>query len=185
MRINWKMNKKGFELTAETVIKILIAVICIGFLMYLGYKIYDSINGDAAEKKAVSFVRELESKINAFKSSNLNEMTYLGFPPEGWYMKSFNISKEGHPVNQCVGRFTSCLCVCEEIKCDGKFACRGFKEEIVIDSKFIETVVSPPSGIVSSGSFFTRTYEGIIQFKEVTELNLTKQGSIIKISKNE
>ncbi|MFH1710878.1 MAG: hypothetical protein ABH840_01040 [Nanoarchaeota archaeon] len=189
------MNKKGFLLTAETVIKILIAVVCIGILIYLGYKIYDTLSSSDEEKKALSFIREFESKINAFKSSDLTEMTYMGFPPTAWYMKSFDVFTQGHPANQCVGRFTSCLCVCSKVDCsENLVACKGFKDSIVIDYTYRDKQKGssgsiPPTtyGAIPSMPSTTDSdsYPGIIKFDVITELKVKKQDKLIKISKNE
>ena len=180
------MNRKaeGSWLTLETVIKILIAVICIGILMYLGYKIYDTFSSTENEKKASSFIGELESKINAFKSSDLTEMTYMGFPPNGWYLKNFDVFKEGHPANQCVGKFTSCLCICFEMDCTGKlYACRGFKDSVVIDYTYNESVPMAIPFPVSPSTI--APHPGIIQLQDIVELKVIKQGNAIRISKQE
>jgi len=178
-----KMNKKGFQLLSETTLKILIAVICIGFLVYLGYKIYDSVYGNEDVKKAQTFVKELESKINAFKSSDLTEMTYMGFPPAGWYLKSFDIAKEGHPANQCVGKFTSCLCICSVIDCSGKlYSCKGFKDSVVIDYTYNEKVrMAVPVPVPPT---YDNPYSGIIKLEMITELKVIKQSSVIRIIPN-
>jgi len=178
------MNKKGFQLTLETVLKIVLAIICISFLIYLGYKIYDSFSGSEVTKKASTFVKEFESKINAFKSSDLTEMTYMGFPPQDWYLKSFNVLKEGHPANQCVGKFTSCLCICFETDCSGKlYSCKGFKDAVVIDYTYVDEVYSQ---IVAGEPLSMETYKypGIIKLNAITELKIIKKDSAIKISPN-
>jgi len=181
------MNRKseGSWLTLETVIKLLIAVICIGILMYLGYKIYDTFSSSEDVKKASSFIGELESKINAFKSSDLTEMTHMGFPPNGWYLKNFDVFKEGHPANQCVGKFTSCLCICFEMDCSGNlFTCKGFRDSVVIDYTFKEKVIVSVSTL-APGSVITYDHSGIIKLDAITELKIIKQDKLIKISKNE
>src|SRR4030042_2368410 len=122
---NFKKNKKGFLLGEET-LKIIIAVICIVFLIYLLVAIYNSSTGE----KKIAQAKEIFSRTEAIASSlKEGESERQDVPnPEGWHLYSFI---EYEKPNACAGE--GCLCICEKAlitplnsqaaKCDKKGAC--------------------------------------------------------------
>jgi hypothetical protein len=128
-----KLNKRG-NLLPEEVLKIVIAVICIGFLVFLLVSLYFSITGEQKSKEAEAVIKgkngiaEEVQRINA--GGAYNEQGFLIPNPAGWYLFSFTEDKK---PNSCGG--INCLCICEDViyildwqkrllnKCDEKGTC--------------------------------------------------------------
>ncbi|MCK9595593.1 hypothetical protein M0R19_00180 [Candidatus Pacearchaeota archaeon] len=123
------MNKKGFLLGEET-LKIIIAVIAIGFLVYLLAALYFSLNSEQKAKEAQASLNDILMKeiIRLGSNGTYNEQGILIPNPSGWYILGFTSEKK---PNSCTG--TNCVCICEnalinifdaQIKnCDKKGSC--------------------------------------------------------------
>lgn len=121
-------NKKGFLLGEET-LKILVAVICIFFLVYLLAAIYKSTSGDKkiGQASEVFFGENgIEDIISSLGEGEDREKDIID--PSGWHLYSF--VGEERP-NSCLNQ--RCLCICEKVfvsqiqsqakKCDDKGKC--------------------------------------------------------------
>ncbi|MCX6750371.1 MAG: hypothetical protein NTZ83_02855 [Candidatus Pacearchaeota archaeon] len=122
-------DKKGFLLGEET-LKIIIAVICILFLVYLLVAIYNSNSGDKKiEQAAAVFFDEengIEKIISVLKDGEIRNIDIID--PSGWHLYSF-VGQE--KPNSCLNQ--KCLCICEKSlieqlksqakKCDNKGKC--------------------------------------------------------------
>jgi len=99
------MNKKGFLLGEET-LKIIIAVICIGFLVYLLFSLYYAHARNKELEQAKASLEYLIKEINA-------ERTEVRiYNPEGWDISSFK--KPERIPNQCLSKgWESCICICQ------------------------------------------------------------------------
>jgi len=124
MRISNK-NKKAFLLAEET-LKIIIAVICILFLVYILIAIY---NSQTANKKIEEAKDSLERIGTIASSLQEGEMENQDIPnPKGWHLYSF---LEQQKPNSCLNQ--NCLCICSDVvieqirsqakKCDKYGAC--------------------------------------------------------------
>jgi hypothetical protein len=143
------MNKRGFLLGEET-LKIIIALICIVFLIYFLVSLYYSKVNEQKLKEAEALLKDspesIEAKIDNLENVNPAERQLVN--PKGWYLFSF--TQEQKP-NSCVGK--NCLCICPKLwslnfwgeqaeKCDEDGVClivedlRGFNM-IKIDHQFI------------------------------------------------
>lgn len=118
-------TKKGFLLAEET-LKIIIAVICIGFLVYFLVSLYNS-NKDS--KKFEEAETSLDFLIEEIKGSRKEVQIYNPIQDfNAWEIISWpNSIKEGMP-NSCsnIG-WENCLCICPRVNvnnCDGKGVCR-------------------------------------------------------------
>jgi len=125
-----KMNKKGFLLGEET-LKIIIAVICIGFLVYLIAAVYFSVSDGQKSKEAeASLTNVISTEITRINSGGEYNQQGVHIPnPSGWYIFGFvgNVKKP----NQCTEQ--NCICVCRAIlinlfdrqikQCDEKGSC--------------------------------------------------------------
>ncbi len=155
------MNRKGF-LLASTVVKIVIAVICLVFLVYLLSSIY--FNKVNAQRKAEAentlfgdnkIGPEIERIHNGGK---VNPDGISLFVPKGWSLFSFT-GQEVKP-NACNG--VNCLCICDDVwfgypwkgererqaeECDESGAC--FASQYLVDySKEIEILVGPSKAVM-------------------------------------
>lgn len=108
------MNRKGF-LLASTVVKIVIAVICIVFLVYLLSSVYFSrVN---AQKKAealntLTSNNKIGDEIKRVHSGGqFNPDGISLFVPKGWYLFSFTGNRE--KPNSCAG--VNCVCICDNM----------------------------------------------------------------------
>ncbi len=111
-------NKKGFLLAEET-LKIVIAVICIGFLAYFLTSLYFSNLDEKKQNQAEATLEQIEIKIGEGGGE------LKGVTPTGWSI--FNFSEKSKP-NQCAGK--KCICICDEISTNyaGVFGNRQLKE---------------------------------------------------------
>ncbi|MCX6747042.1 MAG: hypothetical protein NTU63_02810 [Candidatus Pacearchaeota archaeon] len=145
------MNKKGFLLGEET-LKIVVAVICIIFLIFLLVSVYYAVTGGQKSKEAASILNGANGLTKEIERINLGGTPKPdGFfvpNPVSWYVFSF-IGEDKKP-NLCTGK--DCLCICKNIiinifdrqikDCDDKGACaivqnlKGFNK-IGIDRKGI------------------------------------------------
>jgi hypothetical protein len=128
------LNKKGFLLASET-LKIIIAVICIIFLIALLYSLYYSVTGQEKVKQAQESKDKFSSEI--VRINNGGEFLEQGIHipnPSGWFIMGF-VGEDKKP-NLCTGQ--NCLCICEGTflgldpfnlnlqikKCDKEGACK-------------------------------------------------------------
>ncbi len=131
------MNKKGILLAEET-LKIIVAVICIGFLIYVLMNIYYTNEDTKKISEAKSVLYESDESIRTYiqkveiENGTLEEGMAEEFiinNPDGWYL--FNFTKDKKP-NQCAGE--NCVCICDDVlwdiggdrqisKCEDKGVC--------------------------------------------------------------
>lgn len=108
--------KRGFLLAEET-LKIILAVIAIGFLAYFLISLYmsnqDSKNLEFAEESLAHLVGEINSE----------KIEVEVYNPKGWHISSW---QEGLPLTCSNIGFDSCLCICggkDAGDCDDKGTC--------------------------------------------------------------
>lgn len=123
-------NKRGFLLGEETV-KIVIAVVCIIFLIALLVSIYFSVSGNQQAKTAkASMENVVIPEIKKINSGGEVEAAGTFIPnPSGWALFSF--TEGDKKPNLCAGE--NCVCICQDIfvkvfdrqinVCDSKGTC--------------------------------------------------------------
>ncbi len=150
-------NKKGFLLGSET-LKIIIAVVCIIFLIALLFSLYYSVTGQEKVKQA----QESKDKISLeiARVNNGGEFLEQGIHipnPSDWFIMSF-VGEDKKP-NLCTGQ--NCLCICEGVflgfdpfnfnlqikKCDKEGACRVVSnlqkfDEIEIEKNGVNVLIT-------------------------------------------
>ena len=107
-----KKEKKGMLLASET-LKIIIAVICLSFLVYLVGRIYFSnVNNQAKieAQKTLTTMKEIYPKLN---STNPSHPVY-GLSAKGWTIFSFSDTDPKPDV--CAGQ--DCICLCDTVTFD-------------------------------------------------------------------
>lgn len=126
-----KKNKKGFLLASET-LKIIIAVICIAFLIYFLSLLYLSKTDAQKREDAESSLNRVVDIVNALDMGN-SEIQGIG-KPKGWHIYSFVSDTK---PNSCAGE--NCLCICGKAldikgvfdrqpkKCDTDGVCIGIR----------------------------------------------------------
>ena len=128
------MNKKGFQLLSEETLKIVIAVICLVFLVYILVSLYFSVTGAQDQKYAqenINGERGLAQQITTVNQNGTSEEQYIP-NPTGWHIFGF-VGQTKKP-NICTDK--NCICLCRKIavdpfgmfnrqiiECDGKGAC--------------------------------------------------------------
>ncbi|MBU4069723.1 MAG: hypothetical protein KJ646_01965 [Nanoarchaeota archaeon] len=119
------MNKQGFLLAEET-LKIIIAVICIIFLIYFLTALYFAKVGEEKLKYATATLKNstgsLETAIEEVRSAKKQEVLFALQNPLGWNLISFIDEKP----NSCAGK--NCLCICDDVWDIGEFLNRQLKE---------------------------------------------------------
>ena len=125
-----KMNKKGFLLGEET-LKIVLAVIAIGFLVFFLVSLYYSYTNDKDLKLAEASLEHLIEQIN----SGAEQIEI--YNPKGWWLMSWPYN--GVRPNSCsnIGE-ESCICICEGgiIKGEDKFAERCDEKGTCLGNEF-------------------------------------------------
>ena len=156
-------NRKG-NLLPEEVLKIVIAVICIIFLVFLLVSLYFSLTGDQKKKQADAVMKNengLEEEIERINAGGAPlEQGKLIPNPSDWYIFSFT-GEEVKP-NKCAGE--NCVCICEAVvlnifnwqkrqveKCDKKGSCvvvsnLGKFEKIKIEKGGIAVSIAKVNG---------------------------------------
>ena len=116
------MNKKGFLLGEET-LKIIVAVIAIGFLIYFLTSLYFA---NADQDKIVKADAVLEKVSNIIDNPGINSEIISAVNPSNWHIYSF-LAPADLP-NSCLNQ--NCICICnnkwissQATGCDEKGAC--------------------------------------------------------------
>jgi len=126
-------NKEATTLLPEEVLKIVIAVICIGFLVFLLVALYFSLTGEQNKKYAEASKLLISNEIIRINTGEAYNSQGIPVPnPSGWHIFGF-AGGELKP-NLCAG--TNCFCICEDVvlnvfdwqkrqlkKCDDKGSC--------------------------------------------------------------
>ena len=103
------MNRRGLLLASET-LKIVIAVICIGFLIYFLTSLYFTNVKNKNFEKAEASLNLIESEVERISEGGEFREDGLNVPsPSGWYLWSFIEDKPLSCLNQ------NCLCICDDI----------------------------------------------------------------------
>lgn len=115
------MNKKGGLLLAEETLKVVIAAICIIFLIVLIVAVYKAISGAKEKEQAEENLNRINDIILSLENGGEENSDIAN--PEGWHLISF-VDEE--KPNSCLN--TCCLCICKgktAEKCDkrGKGVC--------------------------------------------------------------
>jgi hypothetical protein len=125
------MNKRGFFLAEETM-KIILAVICLGFLIFVLGKMYYSYSIGKEEQQAKDTLARIETEINSMKEDGQREI--MIYNPDSWFLVGF--SGQEMP-NFCIEKkWNTCLCACSKTikpwvigikdKCDNEGTCVYF-----------------------------------------------------------
>jgi hypothetical protein len=104
-------NKHGFLLGEETV-KIIIAVICIGFLVFLLTSLYFSLSGKQDSKYAEASLGLIANEVKRIDAGGEINPAGIQIPnPSGWNIFSF-VGEDKKP-NLCSNG--NCVCICKNI----------------------------------------------------------------------
>lgn len=144
------MKKKGFLLAEET-LKMILAVIAIGFLAFFLTSLYFNSVDNQNRIKAESSLERLKDVI---MNEEVSTEVVSDITPAGWNLFSFVGEKK---PNSCSGE--NCLCICDDVidtilfvtdrqikECDGKGICEIVPEledfgEIKIESPSVSVEV--------------------------------------------
>lgn len=156
-------NKRGFLLASETV-KIVIAVICIVFLVYFLTALYFSNIKETKQREAVeSLNSRLKPGIIDSQSKGIQPITFAN--PIGWYFFTFT-GAESIP-NSCGGE--NCACICDNVwrfgvsslygksertrqaeECDESGACLSILELV---DEYVEKEITQTNGLTISSEY--------------------------------
>jgi hypothetical protein len=111
----FKKNRKA-NLLPEEVLKVVIAVICIGFLIFLLVSLYSSLAGAQKKKFAEASMKDIISaEITRINNNGEFNSQGVSIPnPPGWFIFSF-VGGDLKP-NLCIG--INCVCICESVTLD-------------------------------------------------------------------
>ena len=104
-----KKDKKGFLLGEET-LKIIIAVICIVFLVYLLVAVYRSSSGDKKIAQAAEVLfgeNGIDETVTLLRDGESERKDIID--PSGWHIYTFTGQEK---PNSCLSQ--KCLCICQK-----------------------------------------------------------------------
>lgn len=160
MKNNFLKNKYGESSTflASKVVKILIALVCVIFLVYLLTQIWYGATKDSNYKKAEASLEKISLEIQRINDGEIENPDGVPIPNPSWEIISFT---ESEKPNVCVNE--NCICICDinfldneksqAKKCDEKGVCKVVENLV----KF-ETIKISGSGIFLS---IKKTEKGI------------------------
>jgi hypothetical protein len=137
------MNKKGDLLPEETA-KIIIAVVCVVFLIILAYVLYSLFTSRARIEQARANLAEIENKMATLKvGESVNESI---LSPAGYILTSWPANSGMLPKFCADRRWDQCFCFCEY----------GGKENEYFGKKVIE---QSSLGMISAAIKFYQTFD--------------------------
>ena len=163
------MNKKGNLLTSE-VLKIVVGVICVGFLVYFIGALYFSNVLDKKTIEAESLMEKIKGELLNMELQELSGFEVYDIAPDKWWVFGF-VSPEIGP-NLCSGE--NCLCVCK--KSDGLFGNNDEKQLMGCDKDgacvAIENLKDFSEFKIGEeeGSFTSLSFKSVSGFLEVEEI---------------
>jgi len=112
-QVDMKKNKRGMLLASET-LKIVLAVICIGFLVYLLAAIYFNDGDTKNLEQAQGTMDRINLILDRFDEVDFEGEAVTEINPSGWKIFAF-VEAEIKP-NSCSGE--NCLCICKDTLVD-------------------------------------------------------------------
>ena len=103
---DFNINKRGFLLADET-LKIVVAVICIVFLVYILVAVYNANTSDKKIKDARDVLSRIDNITSLIKEGETESQDIDN--PSGWHLYSF---VEQERPDACLN--TNCLCICQK-----------------------------------------------------------------------
>lgn len=107
-------GKRGMLLASET-LKLIIAMLCIGFLVYFLGALYFTSSGGQEKQVASDLMERIQEVFASLDAGNNTEGNLSELTPEGWMIISYTEEDDVIP-NVCVGK--NCLCICDEVLVD-------------------------------------------------------------------
>jgi Tfp pilus assembly protein PilE len=111
------LGKKGDGFLESEVVKIIIAVICISFLIYFAFLIYQASREKNEGRQAKATLEEIG--LRAEKMNVGDQANYLYLAPKNYY---FSRSYDEKKIAQCATKY--CICLCNEDDCSDFNICR-------------------------------------------------------------
>jgi len=148
-----KTDKKGFLLAEET-LKIILAVIAIGFLAFLLFFLYN------ANKTAKDLELAEESLDFLFQEINAQRAEVEIYNPKGWIISSWSL---GQRPQSCENLgWSSCICICKDNiarfsklnECNIKGICLENPQKFEIDPPI--KIKSPPITLVIDNKIISK-----------------------------
>lgn len=111
--VRMKSKKASNFLEAET-LKIVLAVICLGLLIFLGVKLYSLFTKQTAIEQARETLQQIVNRADSLEEGMQNK--FMITSPQDWYLMLFN---PGEPMPEDCDREKSCICICGDKSYDG------------------------------------------------------------------
>ena len=165
------MDKKGFMLLGESVVKIIVAVLVIVILSVLIYNtVFIWIDGNKLEK-AGEALEGIVSKIEVVNLENV-EGRITVFPPENWFLMTF--PDYDFPIGECF-KDNSCICICDSVSCSGAKKCEGFSFYVRVDEVYEDF------GGVGLEGVSKKERKEILKLKSSEEIVIVKESEIVLV----
>jgi len=130
-----KYNKRGFLLAEET-LKVILAVIAVGFLAYLLFSLYNANRNskdlELAKESLSFFQQEIEAKNSQITIYNPNGWNIGSWPHSVTSGFIFKKTETQHPKACSNLGWDNCICICEE---NNKDSCDNSKTGVCINNK--------------------------------------------------
>lgn len=153
-------NKKASLLAPETVVKIIIAVLCIVVLLYLLNQTYGIFKTKSKLEQAEGRLKEIKSVVNEVgKEGQAREYTITN--PKGWSLVG------GFEENKNLDFGKKTLCFCPEIKGRGDAG-------VWLSCK--------EKGVCGDAEYAVEFKPWFITIDQIKKIYFTKEGEVVKIS---
>jgi len=159
-------NKKGFTLLGEKTVGILIALLCIIFLVYVLAAIFSSTTTSEKEKQAESVLNGENGIITTINTAE-NKYDFLINSPSGWYLFGFTETKP----NSCLSE--NCLCFCKKTGAIANF----FNDKAQIEK-------CDEDGVCAVVSNLGKSFEIEIEKGESTSISIIQLNGKVEITEN-
>lgn len=138
-----KINAKKGDLVLSNVLEIILAVICIGLIIYFVYYLYQqTVNQE--KNNAIQIIDTLSAQINNLEPGNVQRLT-IRSPCTGsscnWFLEAFSSISPDKPA-KCYDQ--SCVCACKEsrLACQANGYCKPLTtSSIVIEGEYNGNIV--------------------------------------------
>ena len=167
------MEKKGEMQLLWKVVGYVLSALVILLLIYFGVKMALINSGENDLQKSEKVLITLDDRINIIKNSGVSEDRVIIFPVKNWFLRSFFGADT--PQGECL-KNKYCLCVCDDVTCNGNRKCNGFDFEVGIIGS--ATTVIPGGGYMQPAGIDITENNSIKFENTVQNIKLNNNGKI-------
>jgi type II secretory pathway pseudopilin PulG len=133
------MNKRGIELMGRTIIEILVAIVCVGLLIYAGMVLFQTYFGNQRENQAKGQIESLDKILDEAQQGE--EYIEHLLAPTGWHVVSFDESSNFNDdyfekPDAFFGKNT--VCICKDKDCE---ICKETELPLLKEGQLVHVII--------------------------------------------